>query len=66
MEPWLNDTDVKTKALGEKPVSVPLFQPHWTDPGFCSEMLATNHLSRGMALCESIVCIMFKTIKMKI
>jgi hypothetical protein len=27
-EPWWNDTDRKTKELGEKPVPVPLCPPH--------------------------------------
>jgi hypothetical protein len=59
MDYWWNDTDGKTKVLGEKPVQVSLCPPqisHRTDLGsylgLCSEKPACNRLSHGTIFLE--------------
>jgi hypothetical protein len=56
MEHWWNDTEgEKMEVLIAKPVPVPLVHTESTcagmglNPDLCSEMLATNCLSHGMA-----------------
>jgi hypothetical protein len=57
MEPWWNDIDRETEEFRGELVPVPLLPsqiPKGTDlganPGLCSERLASDYLSHGMAI----------------